>query len=646
MTQSKHAHSTSASGVPRIVHALLLFSAVFLGMMDSRAQAANTGEEASTKRVLMVFSEARDLPGNVLMEQAAEQELLRHSTNDIQFFTESMDASRFPGRGNDKVFANYIREKYSDQNIDLMMMFMARNFMLANEIGTALATNIPSVFVVLNDLAISNPPPGRPSTGIFQRSDIPGTFKFIFRLQPETRRVVVIGGISANDQMTLGRIREMARSVDGVNFEFWTNQPVDELCRSARTLTAGTVILLAAVQRDAAGQPFYTAQVAQLLAPSAGVPVYVLGESAIGSGAVGGSVVNFDDLGLEAGDLALRVLNGTPVGQIPIEVRTSGTPMADWRALKRWDIKPGRLPIGCDVLYQPHSLWEEHRTLISLVAAGLLVQAVTIVALLMQMRMHQRAQAQIERQRTELAHVSRVSILGQLASALTHELNQPLGAILRNAEAAELFLQSEPPDLKEVQAILTDIRRDDKRAGNVIDKMRALYRRRKLALEPLDPSELVEDTIALTRADAAARHVKLSSELAPRLPAIRGDRVHLQQVLLNLLLNGMDALTAVPRAQRVLKVRVRETMNGNLQVSVTDQGTGIAPADASRVFEPFFTTKANGMGMGLAISQTIVAAHGGEIWVESQGSKGTTFTFILPPAGAARVKDGDLPADI
>ncbi|MGH7943081.1 MAG: sensor histidine kinase [Limisphaerales bacterium] len=594
----------------------------------------------------MIFSEARDLPGNVLMEQAARQEMLAHTTNNIEFFSESLDASHFPNPTNYHLFRDYIRNKYAGQKVDLLLMFMTRNFKLADEMSAALPPNIPSVFVVLNDLDAPKPPPGRPFTGILQRSDIAGTIKFIFRLQPETRRVVVIGGVSDNDRKTLARIAEVARSVDGVEFEFWTNRPVDDLCKAARTLSAGTVILLAAEHRDATGQRFYTADVAQKLAPLASVPVYVLGEGAVGTGALGGSVLNFDSLGADAGKLALSVLNGTPVSKLPIVIRSNGTPMVDWRALERWDIQQSRLPVGCVIRYQPHSLLEEHRKLILFVAAALIIQALTILALLLQHRRHRRAQAQIERQRAEMAHVSRVSTVGQLASALTHELNQPLGAILRNAEAAELFLQSHPPNLEEVRAILADIRKDDKRAGNVIDRMRALYQRRSLALGPVDLSELVADTIALTRTDAAARHVKVTADLPPQLPAAHGDRVHLQQVLLNLILNGMDAMTAMPKARRLLALRAWESKTGNLLLTVADQGTGIAPEDAGRIFEPFFTTKLNGMGMGLAITQTIIEAHGGDLWVESKGTDGTTFTVILPPAGNASVRDGDLPASI
>lgn len=617
---------------------------MLLAVIRCPGQGAN--EMEGTKRVLMLFSEARDLPGNVLLDQGVRDEMAAHGTNRIEFFAESMDASQFPDPTHYRLFGEYIKNKYAGQKIDLVMMFMAQDLMLAREMKTALPTNIPSVFVVINDMDPAGMPTDRPFTGIYQRVDVTGTLKFIFRLQPETRRIIIIGGVSDTDQATLGRIAEITRSVEGVKFDFLTNMPVAELTKAVGTFGEGTVILLGPVQRDVTGQQLNTPRVAEMLAPRASVPVYVLGAGSIGSGALGGCVVDPEHLGAEAGNLALRILGGTSASQIPAEELAEGTPMADWRALERWGIKSSRLPTGCVTRYRPRSLWEEHRVLIEFVGAGLLAQAITIVGLLVQRRQQHRAEAQIERQRTELAHVSRVSTMGQLASALTHELNQPLGAILRNAEAAEIFLRNNPPNLEEVRAILTDIRRDDKRAGNVIDRMRALYKRRSLVLNPLDLRELVEDTIVLTRTDAAAREIKLTAQIPSQLPAARGDRVHLQQVLLNLILNGMDAMKGVPKTRRSLVTRVSETKNGNLRVDVMDRGTGLAPEDAARIFEPFFTTKPNGMGMGLAISQTIIEAHGGEIWVDSRPSEGTTFTFILPPDGLGKVKDGDLPANL
>jgi signal transduction histidine kinase len=620
-----------------------LVLSLLLCCVAGRAQTTNTEAGLGAKRVLMIFSEARDLPGNVLMEQAVRQEMQAHSTNYLEFFTESLDAGHFPDLSHYSFFGDYIKEKYQGQHIDLIIMFMARNFLLAQEMRTTLSTNIPSIFVVLNDLNVTNSLGGRPFTGIYQRFDIPGTVKFIFRTQPETRRVVVVGGVSTADQATVARISEIGRSVAGVKFDFWTNLPVNVLCEDAQSLPSDTVILLGTVQRDVTGGAFYTSQVVQKLAPLASVPVYVLGEGLIGTGALGGNVMDSESLGTDTGKLALRVLAGTPVTEIPVQVRTNGTPMLDWRQVMRWGIKQNRLPSDSVFLYRPTTLWQEHKVLIIFVTAALLAQALTIVGLLVQRGQQRRAEAEIERQRMELTYVTRVSTMGQLASALTHELNQPLGAILRNAEAAELFLQNDPPNLEEVRAILTDIRRDDKRAGNVIDRMRALYKRRGVITTSVDLRELVEDTIALTRTEAATKHVRLAAHIPAELPDAQGDRVHLQQVLLNLILNGMDALIGVTSARRSVSVRVQETKKGNLQVEVSDQGTGMVPDVAARIFEPFFTTKTNGMGMGLAISQTIIEAHGGDIWVESQSGQGTTFKFILPPAGLSKIKDGDLP---
>jgi PAS domain S-box-containing protein len=243
-----------------------------------------------------------------------------------------------------------------------------------------------------------------------------------------------------------------------------------------------------------------------------------------------------------------------------------------------------------------------------------------------------RAQEETQELQGELAHAGRVSLLGQLSSALAHELSQPLGAILRNAEAAEMLLRAPTPDLYELREIVADIRKDDRRAGEVIDRLRALLRRRSLELQPLQLDGLVADVIALVRADAAGRRVALEFQPTSGLPLAMGDRVHLSQVLLNLIVNGMDAVNEAQPAHRSVVIETRRSGDGMLEVAVTDSGMGIPPEVAQRVFAPFFTTKAHGMGMGLPVSRTIIEAHGGNLWAESKPGQGATFRFTVPSA--------------
>ena len=238
---------------------------------------------------------------------------------------------------------------------------------------------------------------------------------------------------------------------------------------------------------------------------------------------------------------------------------------------------------------------------------------------------------ELQQVRSQLAHAGRVSMMGQLASALAHELNQPLGAILRNAEAAELFLKDDAPDLEELRAIISDIRKDDQRAGEVIDRLRALLKRRDIETQPLDVADVISEVIALVRADAAARSVKLEVQASSGLPRVSGDRVHLQQVLLNLIINAMDAMNEISQDIRRVIVRARHD-DAFVAISVEDTGHGIPPAKLADVFEAFYTTKPNGMGMGLPISRTIVEAHGGRITAENCDAGGAIFRFTLPVA--------------
>jgi len=253
-----------------------------------------------------------------------------------------------------------------------------------------------------------------------------------------------------------------------------------------------------------------------------------------------------------------------------------------------------------------------------------------------------RAQMESEEQRRQLSHLARVTVLGQLSGALAHELNQPLAAIASNADAARRLLGQHPTDYGELDAILSDIIASNYRASQVIRRLRAMLKRGEARLQPLDTSELVSEVLEMAHAELITRRVTATAVVAPNLPQVLGDRVQLQQVLLNLVLNACESMESTPPPDRRLSMIVTADATRNVQFSVRDSGTGIPANLIDRLFEPFITTKPEGLGLGLSISRAIVAAHGGRLWAQNNGDRGATVHCLLPSTLVEQDRSGTL----
>jgi two-component system, LuxR family, sensor kinase FixL len=244
-----------------------------------------------------------------------------------------------------------------------------------------------------------------------------------------------------------------------------------------------------------------------------------------------------------------------------------------------------------------------------------------------------RKQAELEatRHRNEMAHLSRVTMLGELSGSIAHELNQPLSSILTNAQAAQRILANGQADLATVQEILDEIVSEDKRAGEVIQRVRQWLKKAEVEQHPVQINNVVDDVLKLMRGDLVNQKVTFSTELTQHVPSVTGDSVQLQQVLLNLVVNACDAMTDCNTPERRLLIRTG-IKNGSSAViiSVTDRGAGIPEEKPEQIFEPFFTTKEKGMGLGLSVCRTIVAAHRGTLWATNNTDRGATFHFSLP----------------
>jgi C4-dicarboxylate-specific signal transduction histidine kinase len=258
-----------------------------------------------------------------------------------------------------------------------------------------------------------------------------------------------------------------------------------------------------------------------------------------------------------------------------------------------------------------------------------LVQAFLIVGLLLEHGRRRRAELAARRHLATLSHVDRRGAMGELAASLAHELGQPLAAILANAKAAELMLAAGPADTQELRSILDDIRSDDVRAAEIIRGMRELLRKRELSARPVDLNQLARDTATIVTPDAQSREIAIDLSLAPGPTYGSGEPIYLQQVLLNLLLNAVEAVSSEPPERRRVRVQTIPS-DGAVEIVVSDTGHGIPPDQLGTLFEPFVTTKTEGLGVGLSIARSIVEAHGGQIAATNNRDGGATFRFTVP----------------
>ena len=260
----------------------------------------------------------------------------------------------------------------------------------------------------------------------------------------------------------------------------------------------------------------------------------------------------------------------------------------------------------------------------------ILVQTIFLVFLVLENRRHLRAKADTEKQYAEITHAARLALIGEISASIAHEVTQPLSAILSNVETAETMLRSADVDPAPILEILEDVRNDDLRAHGIVRKLRVLLRKRELQFEFVDINALTSSVLALALPDAVRRNVIIRTALDSALPRVPADPVHLQQVLLNLIINAMDSMDEVPSANKWLELRTERCDDEYVQVTVTDNGSGIKPEQKSKLFESFFTTKPEGMGIGLSVARSIIALHGGAIWAENAAGAGASFRFTIP----------------
>ena len=527
---------------------------------------------------------------------------------------------------------DYLDALYPEHPFDLIVAIAAPAANFVQRHRQRLFPKTPMIFTAVENRRVQYDKLTENDTVVATAIDARAIVENILRVLPLTKTIAIVnGGVSSNEKFWLGEVRrELAPLAGRIELKWYNELSLEDILKDVANLAPHSAIYWGLINVDAAGVVYETSAVLKKLSTSANAPIFTYDDTFFGEGVVGGPMQSIAERSRIAAAVAVRIIfDGEKAGDIktpPIEL---SAPKFDWRQLTRWNISESHLPAGSEILFREPTAWGRYSWQIALIIAVIFLQTGLISALLREHRRRQLAEVQSRQRMTELAHVNRFSTAGELTASIAHEINQPLGSILTNTEAAQAILKSPKPDLVELNEILGDILKDDRRASEVIRRMRSLLKKAPFEQKNFDLNEVVEETIRFFSGLAIGRDFKMDGRIAPDALPILGDRIQLQQVILNLIVNGIDAMKNTPAENQIISVRTSSVENF-AQLTVSDRGTGIPEGKLNEVFEPFFTSKPEGMGMGLSIARTIIEAHHGLIWATNRDHGGASFRIRLP----------------
>jgi signal transduction histidine kinase len=596
---------------------------------------------AETPKKILIFSGVDPhLPGMALVDQNLCSTLEKGFPGRVQFYSEALDTSRIPTDKFEQDMIKFLQRKYDGEKFDLIFALGSGSLEFLLKHQDEIFSNTPKIFVHTTNRQLDGLDLSQNVTGVQGRIELKPALDLALSLQPGTRRVVVVTGNSTQDKLWERVARdEFEGDEDKLEFNYLTNVTIEELRKKLASQSPNTIVLFLNFLLDAEGHAYSTPEAISLVAPSSSAPIYVSIQSAFKPGVVGGRLISYETLGKAGAEMGLRVLAGEKPNNIALQTLPN-VAMFDWRELRRWDIDPSRLPAGSIIVNREFSVWELYKWRIIGLLAFCVLQALLIAILLVERRKRQRAIIERERAgeelqktRNDLAHVARLTAMGEMAASIAHEVNQPLAAIATYGDACVLLLSGESPNVKKSLEAIDHIIKDSIRASEVVKRIRTLVKKTSHEMTPQDLNQIIMEMVAVTEADVLSKSIQLELNLAQDLPSVLGDGVELQQVVLNLIVNGIEAMNEVTDRARELTITSSMNGGGQVVVGVQDSGVGLNSEQQKRIFDPFVTTKPNGLGLGLSITRTILEGHGGRLWAEPNQGPGAKFQFTLPTVG-------------
>ncbi|MFL5502154.1 MAG: ATP-binding protein, partial [Gemmatimonadaceae bacterium] len=605
-------------------------------LLCASAPKANGQRGGRPTRVLVLYQQQAETQPMLEFAHRLRATISNELGTPVEFYQEALDFDRFTGREQSTSLARYFDDKYRRFGIDVVVPVGGRALKFAVDRLAEVLPNVPIVFALCaapqTDPAAQ---PGNVTGRIASPSRFTPTLLMARRLQPNAQQIVVIGGAGATDSASVSAaVSAVATLRDSLALTVLEGLPLDVLLPRLRQLSRHSIFVFANYRQDGKGQTFEPSDIVGSIARAAPGPMYTQLWSYISEGVVGGSVVRFDDEGFLTGQLVVRVLRRRPGEPMPPVEPIAKKFVADSRQLRRWGLSEAMLPPNTEVMFREPTLWQRYRTVVLLTLGIIAAELLLIGALLLERRRRRRAQiaAEEEQDRTDetrrqITRDGRVTLVGELSATMSHELRQPLAAILNNAEAGARVVKRNTGQLvadeRELCAeIFSAIIADDALASDIISRVRAMVRREELPQQLVDLNEMCRASARVLQYDARNRRAEITLSLDPQLPVVTGDPVQFQQVVLNLISNALDAAAGTPDPHVVVSTVARDE---EVEIAVRDNGAGLAGEVQEHLFESFFTTKAEGLGLGLPIVQSIVERHHGRVRAENGEQGGAIF---------------------
>jgi signal transduction histidine kinase len=609
----------------RVCVCLLVLAAILPG-------SASSAPRDEPKRVLMLHSFGRDFLPWSAFARTIRTELEQRSPWPLELQEHNLLSARFNNPGPEAPFVDYLRSLYSGRPPDIVVSIGAPAARFVQKYRAQLFPETPMVLTAVEQRLVNRTDLTDNDTVIAVHNDFLAFFDSILQILPDTQTIAVVIGASPLEKFWIEEVKKEVKTIENrVAFVWYDDLAFTEILKRASTLPPHTVLFWGLMSVDSAGVAHEGDLALRNLHAVANAPIFSFQEAFFGRDTVGGPMHSIDDSSDKTVNATIRILGGETPSDIKTKPIGFASPKYDWREMQRWGISENNLPPGSEILFREPGMWERYSWQLSLIACVILIQGGLIGGLLHERRRRRLAEVESRQRLAELAHLNRYAAVGELTTSIAHEISQPLGSILTNAETAELMLKSSSPNLDELREILVDIRRDDERASEVIRRLRSVLKKTPFEMGYIDLNETVRQVIGFVTAVAHGRNIALKCGTTSADLNVKGDAVQLQQVFLNLIINSMDAISEAEAKER--EVSVTTNLSGaSAEIRISDTGPGIATGDLKNVFDPFFTTKPQGMGMGLAIVRTIVEAHRGQISAANQSSGGALFTIRLPIA--------------